>query len=96
MLVFQLCIKSDPVPPRLSSKQATAHLRDRKLEPDSERNWYQRNKSEFSILLRMDEGRKRVLAIEAGILVARHLKTADDLFDTRVEGWSGHPPARVG
>jgi len=29
----------------------------------------------------MDEGRKRVLAIVAGILVARHLKTADDLND---------------
>ena len=28
----------------------------------------------------VDEGRKRVLAIAAGILVARHLKTADDLF----------------
>jgi hypothetical protein len=28
----------------------------------------------------MEEGRKRVLAIVAGILVARHLKTADDLF----------------
>lgn len=32
---------------------------------------------------RMDEGRKRVLAIVAGILVARHLKTTDDLHDTR-------------
>ena len=31
----------------------------------------------------MDEGRKRVLGIIAGILVARHLKTADDLFDPR-------------
>jgi len=32
----------------------------------------------------MDEGRKRVLvAIVAGILVARHLTTADDLFDTK-------------
>ena len=31
----------------------------------------------------MDEGRKRVLAIVAGILVARHLKTTDDLSDTR-------------
>jgi hypothetical protein len=31
----------------------------------------------------MDEGRKRVLAIVAGILVARHLKTPDDLFDTK-------------
>jgi hypothetical protein len=31
----------------------------------------------------MDEGRKRVLGIIAGILVARHLKTADDLFDTK-------------
>jgi hypothetical protein len=30
----------------------------------------------------MDEGRKRVLAIVAGILVA-HLKTTEDLFDTR-------------
>jgi hypothetical protein len=28
----------------------------------------------------MDEGRKRVLAIVAGIIVARHLVTADDLF----------------
>jgi bifunctional DNase/RNase len=28
----------------------------------------------------MDEGRKRVLAIVAGILVARHIKTSDDLF----------------
>ena len=31
----------------------------------------------------MEEGRKRVLAIVAGILVARHLKTTDDLFDNR-------------
>jgi hypothetical protein len=31
----------------------------------------------------MDEGRKRVLAIVAGILVARHPKTADDLFDSK-------------
>lgn len=31
----------------------------------------------------MDEGRKRVLAIVAGILVARHLRTTDDLFDNR-------------
>jgi hypothetical protein len=29
----------------------------------------------------MDEGRKRVLAIVAGILVARHLRTAEDLND---------------
>jgi hypothetical protein len=28
----------------------------------------------------MDEGRKRVLAIVAGIIAARHLDTADDLF----------------
>jgi hypothetical protein len=28
----------------------------------------------------MDEGRKRVLAIVAGTIVARHLDTADDLF----------------
>jgi hypothetical protein len=31
----------------------------------------------------VDEGRKRVLGIIAGILVARHLKTADELFETR-------------
>jgi hypothetical protein len=31
----------------------------------------------------MDEGRKRALAIVAGILVARHLKTTEDLFDSR-------------
>jgi hypothetical protein len=28
----------------------------------------------------MDEGRKRTLAIVAGVLVARHLKTTEDLF----------------
>jgi hypothetical protein len=31
----------------------------------------------------MDEGRKRVLAIVAGILVARHLKNPEDLRDGR-------------
>ena len=31
----------------------------------------------------MDEGRKRVLAIVAGILVAQHLKTPEDLGDSR-------------
>jgi hypothetical protein len=31
----------------------------------------------------MDEGRKRVLGIIAGILVTRHLKTTEDLFDSR-------------
>ena len=31
----------------------------------------------------MDEGRKRVLGIIAGILVARHLKDAEDLYQTR-------------
>lgn len=31
----------------------------------------------------MDERRKRVLAIVAGILVARQLKTTEDLFDNR-------------
>jgi hypothetical protein len=30
----------------------------------------------------MDEGRKRVIAIIAGILVARHFKTPEDLFGT--------------
>jgi hypothetical protein len=31
----------------------------------------------------MDEGRKRVLAIVAGILVVRHLKTSEDLLDSK-------------
>jgi hypothetical protein len=31
----------------------------------------------------VDEGRKRVLGIIAGILVARHLRTTEDLFDTK-------------
>jgi len=31
----------------------------------------------------MDEGRKHVLAIVAGILVARHLKNPEDLYDSR-------------
>jgi hypothetical protein len=31
----------------------------------------------------MDEGRKRVLGIIAGILVARHLKSVEELTDTR-------------
>jgi len=31
----------------------------------------------------MDEGRKRVLGVIAGILVARHLKTTDHLFDSK-------------
>ena len=31
----------------------------------------------------MDEGRKRVLAIVAGILVARHMKDPEDLHESR-------------
>jgi len=31
----------------------------------------------------VEEGRKRVLAIVAGILVASHLKTSEELFDNR-------------
>jgi hypothetical protein len=31
----------------------------------------------------MDEERKRALGIIAGILVARHLKATDDLFDSK-------------
>jgi len=31
----------------------------------------------------MDEGRKRVIGIIAGILMARQLKTAEDLFNSR-------------
>jgi hypothetical protein len=31
----------------------------------------------------VDEGRKRVLGIMASILVTRHLKSTDDLFDNR-------------
>ena len=31
----------------------------------------------------MEEGRQRALAIVAGILVACHLKTTEDLFDSK-------------
>jgi hypothetical protein len=31
----------------------------------------------------VDEGRKRVVGIIAGILVARHIKTSEELFQTR-------------
>jgi hypothetical protein len=41
------------------------------------------NKKHKVYSLPMDEGRKRVLAIVAGILVARHLKTTEDLFENR-------------
>jgi hypothetical protein len=40
-------------------------------------------KANIVIFPNMDEGRKRVLGIIAAILVARHLKTTEDLFDTR-------------
>jgi hypothetical protein len=42
-----------------------------------------RTKDETATIPEWTEGRKRVLAIVAGILVARHLKTTDDLFDSR-------------
>ena len=41
------------------------------------------NKRRICYGVEVDEGRKRVLAIVAGILVARHLNTADDLFDSK-------------
>lgn len=42
-----------------------------------------RTKNENVPLPLVDEGRKRVLGIIAGILIARHLKTTEDLFDGR-------------
>jgi len=39
----------------------------------------------------MDEGRKRVLGIIAGILVARHLKTPEDLSESRPTPRTGRP-----
>ena len=44
---------------------------------------YRRTKSESVPLLPVDEGRKRVLGIIAGILVARRLKNPEDLNDSR-------------
>ena len=41
------------------------------------------NKTRIRYVDRMEEGRKRVLAIIAGILVARHLKSTDDLLETK-------------
>jgi hypothetical protein len=43
----------------------------------------------------MDEGRKRVIAIVAGILAARHFKTPDDLFGT-AQGNSPRSDAMIG
>ena len=37
----------------------------------------------------MNEGRKRVLAIVVGRLVARHLKTKEDLFTSKTEPKEG-------
>ena len=34
-------------------------------------------------MIHVDEGRKRVLAIAAAILVARHLKNPEDLHESR-------------
>ena len=42
-----------------------------------------RTKDENIERLPMDEGRKRVLGIIAGILVVRDLKTSEDLIETR-------------
>ena len=47
----------------------------------------------------MEEGRKRVLGIIAGILVARHLKTTEDLHDSRpspADGGAGRVGSAVG
>lgn len=43
----------------------------------------------------MDEGRKRVIAIIAGILVSRHFKTPEDLFGT-AQGNSPRSDAMIG
>lgn len=40
------------------------------------------NKKRIYYNASMDEGRKRVIAIVAGILAARHFRTPDDLFGT--------------
>ena len=37
------------------------------------------------MLLRMDEGRKRVIGIMAAFLASLHMRTADDLFGTPQE-----------
>jgi hypothetical protein len=57
-------------------------IRERTLHSPKRSTNPQRRKSERCIMLRMgaDEGRKRVIAIIAGILMARHLDRADDLF----------------
>jgi hypothetical protein len=41
---------------------------------------YRRTKNEYDTLLQMDEGRKRVILIASAILVARYLKTPNELF----------------
>src|ERR1700737_1118268 len=46
-------------------------------------HFLRRRQGESCMMRGMEEGRKRMLAIVAGILVARHLKTDDDLFDSK-------------
>jgi hypothetical protein len=41
---------------------------------------YRRINSEYASILRIDEGRKRVIGIIAAILASLHMQTADDLF----------------
>jgi hypothetical protein len=53
------------------------------VNQEIERRARLRTKSESGGMRVMDEGRKRVLAIVAGILVARHLKNPEDLNDSR-------------
>ncbi len=48
---------------------------------DNSDRW--RTKGEYDTMPGMEEGRKRVVAIIAGILVARHLKNPEDLHDSR-------------
>jgi len=65
-------------PPKASFKP---HCRVASPKCESKKCW--RTQGERCILSYVDEGCKRVLAIVAGILVARHLKTTEDLFDNR-------------
>jgi hypothetical protein len=67
----------------LAPAYATWFVRTEKSCVGSPSRHIRRTNSEYAIMASMEEGRKRVLAIVAGILVARHLKNPEDLHESR-------------
>ncbi len=71
--------------PRGSVRRASGFVLTSQPETDPLQLFWGSSKQKANMLamIHMDEGRKRVLAIVAGILVARHLKNPEDLHESR-------------